>query len=306
MRVLKSSNEFFELMDQIGNGKFVTIGYVTGANLDVPKVKRKNPATNRMKGYPDYSVFSAEGENEIGALVKISSYNIRYLKRKTVGKKYGEYKDAANTIRGDFGLEPIADKEGYKQSTNWSENGPELYSGSNTDLQSHSYNPQNIYGIRPKGIVYAVDTEGHIMKELSQEQIKPYLKAKREIDGVAALRRMGAEEERIKEFISKINELKFRYINFESNSILWIAATVNGEKIVYINDNLNRVVDEININPADFIAIAKERYRDDLAELQESYRRRTNKKVVRLTESDLRGIVRSVVLECINGRRKLF
>ena len=89
MRVLKSSNEFFELMDQIGNGKFVTIGYVTGANLDVPKVKRKNPATNRMKGYPDYSVFSAEGENEIGALVKISSYNIRYLKRKTVGKKYG-------------------------------------------------------------------------------------------------------------------------------------------------------------------------------------------------------------------------
>ena len=203
-------------------------------------------------------------------------------------------------------MEPIADKEGYKQSTNWSENGPELYSGSNTDLQSHSYNPQNIYGIRPKGIVYAVDTEGHIMKELSQEQIKPYLKAKREIDGVAALRRMGAEEERIKEFISKINELKFRYINFESNSILWIAATVNGEKIVYINDNLNRVVDEININPADFIAIAKERYRDDLAELQESYRRRTNKKVVRLTESDLRGIVRSVVLECINGRRKLF
>ena len=306
MRRIATSNEFFDILDKIGNGKFVTIGYVTGANLNVPTVKRKNPLTNRMKGYPDYSVFTDEGDGEIGALVKITSYNMRYLNRQTVGKKYGEYKDSANAIRTNFGIDPIADRESYKQGTDWSPNGPELYNGKNSDLQTHSYNPQNLYGVKPKGIVYAVDTEGHIMKELSQEQIKPYLKTKREIDGVAALRKMGAEEERIKEFISKINELKFRYINFESNSILWIAATVNGEKIVYINDNLNRVVDEININPADFIAIAKERYRDDLAELQESYRRRTNKKVVRLTESDLRGIVRSVVLECINGRRKLF
>ena len=268
MRRVASSNEFFDILDKIGNGKFVTIGYVTGANLDVPKVSRKNPLTNRMKQYPDYTVFGNE-QGEIGALVKITSYNMRYLNRTTVGQKYGEYKDSANGIRGNFGLDPIGSKQGYKQGTNWSPNGPEMYNGNNVELQDHSYNPQNIYGVKPRGVVYAVNNEGHIIKELKPEQVKPYLKAKREMDGVAALRKMGTEEERIQDYINQMNNLKFKYINFESNSILWIAATINGEKIVYINDNLSRAVDGININPQDFRAIARERYQIDLNNLQE-------------------------------------
>ena len=290
MRQVKTSNEFFDILDKIGNGKFITIGYVTGANLNVPTIKRKNPETNRMKGYPDYSVFMDDGDDEIGALVKISSYNIQYLNRATVNKKYGEYKDSANTIRAEFGLNPIEKKESYKQGTSWSENGPELYKGNNSDLSSHSYNPQNVFHVKPKGIVYAVNKEGHIMKALPEERIKDYFKKKREIDGVSALRKMGMEEDRIQEYIDKINALKFRYINFESNSILWIAATINGEKIVNINDNLQRAVDDINIRPEDFRAIARERYQIDLANLQEN---RTNKRkqVIRLTESEFRKII---------------
>ena len=72
MRVVKTSEEYFDILDQIKGGAIITIGYVTGANLDVPKIKKKNPATNRMKGYDDYSMFQNEGENEIGALVKIT------------------------------------------------------------------------------------------------------------------------------------------------------------------------------------------------------------------------------------------
>lgn len=300
MRRVASSEEFFDILDRIGNGKFVTIGYVTGANLNVPTIKRRNPETNRMKGYPDFSVFGAEGENEIGALVKITSYNMRYLNRTTVGKKYGEYKNAANGIRGNFGLDPIGNRESYKQGTSWSPNGPELYKGQNTKLQSHSYNPQNIHGVKPKSIVYAIDTEGHIIKALSQKQIEPYLKAKREIDGVAALRKMGAEEEKIQDYISQINNLKFRYINFESDSILWIAATINGEKIVYINNNLARAVDGIDIRPEDFRAIARERYQIDLADLQEMANNYMSKKVIRLTESDLHRIIENSVKKYIN------
>lgn len=289
MRRVASSSEFFDILDKIGNGKFVTIGYVTGANLDVPTVSRRNPATNRMKKYPDYTVFG--GEEEIGALVKITSYNMRYLNRTTVGQKYGEFKTSANDIRTNFGIDPIADKTSYKQGTNWSPNGPEIYNGKNADLQSHSYNPQNIFGVKPKGVVYAINKEGHIIKELSPEQVRPYLKAKREIDGVAALRKMGAEEERIQDYINQINNLKFKYINFESNSILWIAATINGEKIVYINDNLYRAVDGIDINPQDFRAIARERYQIDLNDLQEMTKKTMNKNIFRLTEGDLRKLV---------------
>ena len=297
MRQVKTSNEFFDILDRIGNGKFVTIGYVTGANLNVPTIKRKNPETNRMKGYPDYSVFMDEGDGEIGALVKISSYNMRYLNRTTVGKKYGEYKDAANAIRGEYGLDPIADKEGYKQGTSWSENGPELYKGQNDALASHSYNPQNVFGVKPKGVVYSVDKEGHIMKAIPEDKIKDYLGKKREVSGVAALRKMGMEEEKIKEFVKRMDDLKFRYINFESNSILWIAATINGEKIVYINDNLQRAVDGINIRPEDFREIARERYKVDLANLHES---KTRKMVVRITESDLHEIIGNSVRKYLN------
>ena len=85
--------------------------------------------------------------------------------------------------------------------------------------------------------------------------------------------KMGAEEEKIKEYLGKIAELKFSYVNFEANSILWIAASVNGEKIVYINDNFQRAVDNINIRPEDFRAIARERYQIDLANLQEMARK---------------------------------
>ena len=293
MRRIETADKFFDLLDQMGRGKFVTIGYVSGANLNVPTVSRKNPATNRMKKYDDYSVF---GEN-IGALVKITSYNMQYNHRDTVNKKYGEYKQAFNSLRGEFGLDPVQDKQGYKTGSNWGSNGPELYNGGNEDLKSHSYNAQNTYGANIKSITYAVDTNGHIIQELTPEQVKPYIKEKSPISGVKALREMGVEEERIQEYIKREIELHMRYKNFESNSILWIAATINGEKIIYINDRLTRAVNDINIAPEDFIKIAKERYQEDLATLQEMANRYSMK--FRLTESELRQVVREAAMKII-------
>ena len=232
-RKVKTANEFFDLLDKLKNNTFVTIGYVTGANLNIPKVQRKNPATNRMKGYPDYSSFAREGyDAEIGALVKITSYNFRYFNREEVSKRYGEYKDKVNGIRARYAIDPIQDKESYKEKTAWSDRAPEVYKGQNAELQTHSYNPQNMFGANIKGVTYAVDTNGHIIRALDDDEVKPYLKAKSQDSGVTALRKMNAEEATIDSYLKEIQELKFRYMNFESNSILWMAATVDGEKIV--------------------------------------------------------------------------
>lgn len=303
MRVLKTSEEFFDILDKIGNGKFVTIGYVTGANLDVPTVKRKNPLTNRMKGYPDFSVFRGENDGEIGALVKISVYNMPYLNRKTVSKRYGEYKDSVNAIRANFGMDPIADRKGYKKGTSWSPNGPELYNGDNEELASHSYNPQNLYGVKPKSTIYAVDTDGHIMKELSKEQIIPYLKAKGEVSGVAALRKMGADEEKIKDYITQMEGLKFSYHNFESNSILWISATIDGEKTLYINDKLERSIEGIDIRPEDFREIAREKYQIALSDIKEMKMRMYNRKQSMISESFIRRVVNESIRNVIRRKR---
>ena len=276
MRRIATPNEFFDILDQIKGGQWVTIGAVVGANLNgYPSVKRKNPLTNRMKGYPDHEAFGVS--EEISALVKISSYNMHYSNRDKVSQRYGEWKQQVNSIRRDYGAPEIQDRDGYKGLNDYG-NGIEGYNGEKESLKGHSYAPQNIFNVKPKSLVYAINQEGHIIQALKPEQVKPYIKQYKEYNsnatsyrdsGANALMKMGVEEEKIKEYLQKIADLKFSYMNFEANSILWIAASVNGEKIVYINDNLSRAVDGININPQDFIAIAKERYQIDLSNLHE-------------------------------------
>lgn len=268
-RKVETPEKVFEILNDIGRNDFVCVGIVTGANLNIPQVKKKNPETNRMKNYDDWEKFGSDigSEEEIGALVKISSYNFRYYPTDDVNKKYGEWKSKANDIRSKYGLEPIQDKEGdYKDKINYG-SGINVYSGGDESKQGNFYIAFNSYGVKPKGIVYAVNKDGHIVQELSDEQVIPYLKEKDPyagVSGVSALKKMGMEEDEIERYVNDIRNLKFSYKNFEGNSILWIAATVNKQKIVYINDNLVKSVNGININKDDFIAKAVERYKVDM------------------------------------------
>lgn len=296
MRRIATPNEFFDILDQIKGGQWVSIGIVTSANLTrYPSIKRKNPLTNKMKGYPDHEAFGVT--EEIAALVKISSYNMHFSNRDKISKRYGDWKKSVNAIRNAYGLPEMGSRNSYKGTNNYG-GGIESYNGNNESLKGHSYAPQNVFGVKPKSIVYAVNQDGHIIQALKPEQVRQYVKKYREYSpdaasyrdsGANALMKMGVEEEKIKEYLGKIAELKFSYVNFEANSILWIAASVNGEKIVYLNDNFQRAVDNINIRPEDFRAIAKERYKKDIETIQEQIKRTNSMK---LTESRLRQIVR--------------
>lgn len=297
MRTIKSSDEFFDLLDTIKGGCFVTIGYVTSANVELPIIKRKNPLTNRMKGYNDYSQFNREGSDDnIGALVKITSYNFNYRNRQSVHDEYfNRVKPETNKIRAEFGIDDVGTKDNYKSVMSYGANGQEVYSGKNEKLFGNSYSPQNMAkAIRINSKIYAVNTNGNIVRELDSSEVK--FKAKKDPSGVAALRKMGADEDRIKQYIERINSLNFAYKNFEANSILYIVATVNGEKIVYINNNLQRTVEDIDINPQDFIAIAKEKYKQDIQEMRNIMKQN----VIRLTESDLHRIVKESVSKILN------
>lgn len=291
-RIVKTFEEFFDIMDDIGDTKFVNIGYVTGANLNVPKVKRKNPLTNRMKGYDDYSSW---GEG-IGALVKITNYNFQYRSSQKFAEMYGKYKADANAIRAKYGIEPIKDKENdYKEKMDYGKSGVYMYKGGNEEKMGHSYRMQNVHGA-PKisSTVYAVDTEGHIIRALDDEtEVRPYVKKKAPISGVNALRNMGRDEETIKAYVAEIEALGFKPHPFEASSLLFAVATVNGEKIIYINQKLQRTVNDINIQPEDFIQIVKEKYSKAL---QESIRMdMKGKTLIRLTESDIHRLVKESV-----------
>lgn len=274
-RMVQSPEKVFDILNDIGKNNFVSVGIVTGANLKIPQVKKKNPETNKLKNYDDWEKFGQEigSKEEIAALVGISSYNFRYYPNEEIKKQYGKYKSNVNDIRAKYGLEPMQDKENdYKEKMGYGK-GIDVYNGDDETKQGNFYVAFNAYNVKPRSVVYVVNNEGHIVQELTQEQVIPYLKEKDPyagISGVSALKKMGKEEEEIENFVNDIKALKFFYKNFEGNSILWIAATVNKQKIIYINDNLKKSVSGIDVNPEDFIAKAKERYNVDIQNMPEA------------------------------------
>lgn len=271
-RRIASANEFFDILSSMKGGCFATIGYVTGANLNIPQVKKKNPETGRMKGYDDYETFGkALGHTgEVGGVIKLTSYTLNWSTPKNIGNAYKKYKADVNDIRNEYGLEPMQDRESYKSTQEYGDNGISTYSGNNDELKLHSYTAQNVHNARTNGVYYLISTDGKVMREVDKSELLSYFKKKSEISGVSALRKMGVSEERIKEYIDKINALGMNYKNFEASSILYMVATVNGEKIVYINENLTQSVRGINIIPAEFTKIAKERYNIDFRTIQEA------------------------------------
>lgn len=271
-RKVKTPEEVFEILDKLPENKWVCIGYVTEANLSLPKVQRRNPATNRMKGYDDYETFGKEigYEDEIGALVKITSYNYRYYGVKSFDEKHNEYKANANIIRDKYGLPPIKDKENdYHKQMNYGK-GVKVYGGNNSEKQGNFYVAFNSVGANVKSVVYIVNKEGNITQELTQDQAKQYiLRRKYEVDGVPALRKMEAEEEQIQKYIEEIQSLKFSYKNIIGNQILWIVGATDGQKIIYLNDSLAKTVNDININTEDFVNKARERYAKEINNVPE-------------------------------------
>ena len=71
-------------------------------------------------------------------------------------------------------------------------------------------------------------------------------------------------------------------------------ATVNGEKIIYINERLSRAVNDINIQPDEFIKLVKQKYNIAVNE-----NRIMKKKLIKLTESDIHNIVMNTVRSLI-------
>lgn len=270
-RQLKTINEFFDIMNNLPLGKFISFGYVTGANLDVPKVNRRNPETNRMKGYPDYE--TAFGSDDIKALIKITSYTIPYAYKDNVMKRYNKYKNDVNDIRAKYGAPAMGDKAGYTQRINYGDGNISMYSGDNEELKNHTYISQNTKAaVRISSYVYTLNQEGKIMDELTPEQVRPYLNKRQADSGETALRKMGADELQIQSYIKEIDSLNFSYREFESNSLLWVTGTTkDGEPIAYINTKFKRFLksENINVYAPDIIEKAQEHYTDSLDEIIE-------------------------------------
>lgn len=271
MRRIATPDEIFDILDNIKGKKFATVGYITSANIDMPKVKRKNHETNRMKSFDDYAELGRQlgYDDEIGGILQLTSYNIQLSNRQEMKDSYAKYKNDANDIRAKYGIPPIETKEkNYTDTVHYGVNGVSVYGGENDEKTGHVYHPVNLFGANSKKTYYVLDKEGHIDRECNESELVNLFKEKKNsISGVKALRDMGADDERIEQYIKDMASLKMSYKNLEYSSILYVVATVKGEKLIYINSNLKRAVGQVNVNPSEFIEVVKDRYKDDLADI---------------------------------------
>ena len=294
MRKIATADELFDILSSIKGGVKVTIGYVTGANLKMPEVKMKNPKTNRTMGFHDYETFGkAIGEaGEVGGVVKLTSYSLNWQTPESYKKGYIKYKAGFDALRQEFGIDASQRRGGYAKHQDFGDKGISVYGGDNDEIKDHSYTKQNVYGAKINSVYYLVDMEGHIIREMDKSELSEFLNTKKpDISGVSSLREMGADDARIQEYIRREAELKFRTQFFETSHILYIVATANGEKILWVNEklehavrNVKKVLNGVNVIPAEFMRIAKERYNN---EIQES-------NTMKLNLNDIRYIVEEV------------
>ena len=265
MRKLATAEELFDVLAGMRPGRYATIAYVSGANLNIPQVKRKNPETNRMKSYDDYETFGKQlgVESEISGILKLTRYTLNWSSADNFAKQYNAYKKSYDEIRQRYGLEASGNRESTRKRVQFGAgNDVKTYKGDNEELANNSYTEQNIYGAKSSVSYYAINQNGDVVKEFSKDELKDFLKTKETV-GVAALRKLGKDDATIQQYVNDIKNLKMTYAKFEASSILYIVTTIGLERVMYINDELSRKVNDIVVKPETFINIATDKYNQD-------------------------------------------
>lgn len=265
MRKLATAEELFDVLAGMRPGRYATIAYVSGANLNIPQVKRRNPETNRMKSYDDYETFGKQLgiEGEISGILKLTRYTLNWSSADNFAKQYNAYKKSYDEIRQRYGLDASGNRESTRKRVQFGAgNDVKTYKGDNEELTNNSYTEQNIYGAKSSVSYYAINQNGDVVKEFGKDELKAFLKTKETV-GVAALRKLGKDDATIQQYVNDIKNLKMTYAKFEASSILYIVTTIGIERVMYINDELSRKVNDIIVKPETFINIATDKYNQD-------------------------------------------
>lgn len=303
-RRVTDANELFDILANIRNTAFVTFGYVKGVKLNYPTEKRRDPTTGKLRGYPDYNALGTEigSDGPVGAIIKFKSYNTPWYTSERYGRSYAAYKSAVDTTNEKYGLAKTGTADGHTKKIEYGKNGIEVYSGDNKDKETNSYMPkQNIAQARTVTTYYSVGTDGHVLQELDRSSFeKLYSKQRSAFDAaMAKFRKAGADESKVEEYIKEMagHNAKFATAKFETNSIVYIVATVDGEKITYINPNIRRAVNDVDIVGEDLANIVREKYSDDFSKLEECLRREgvLEESMLGVTASDVKRIVGEVM-----------
>lgn len=307
-------NEMIDIMSSIQGGVFVSLCYMNsakigktlsgkdinvdqfGQDLDNNRIEGDDEIYNNLKNYQQGGV-SRKNKFPYGGIVKMSTYQFNWQSEDNYGKNFHNYANKRDELLAKYGAEIQKRELKHDEKLNF---GTGISVGATDNTKHKLYTHQNGATIRnAKSKYFIVDNDGELKGGVSYEAIKELISKTKNIDGLSALKKIGATEEQIQEYIRDLKALNFRVLKLMFDSILYIVCSVNGEKIVYINNNLAKEVGSgsyiVNINPQSFIDMANQLYRQDMTNLQES-ENRYNIFKTKINES-VRSVLRSVLKE---------
>ena len=147
-RMVAGPDEFFDILDKIKPGQFMTFGYVTAAKLDYPKKKILNPATKRMNTVDDYQTFGQNlgVQDNVTGVVKVCIYNMQWQDKKKFSQRYNDFKTTRDSLYDKYGL--TRNSARYQTQNNNYGGGVKQYAGDNDDLKLHTYTDANLYDVK--------------------------------------------------------------------------------------------------------------------------------------------------------------
>ena len=88
-RTITEPNDFYNFLDGIQAGQWITMGYVTPVKVNTPKGYRINPETNRKNQFDDWDAFGQQYNLEnVTGVIKLSTYHFHWQDSESVGKQY--------------------------------------------------------------------------------------------------------------------------------------------------------------------------------------------------------------------------
>lgn len=265
------TNDFFDMVSRMKGGARASFGYVSAADLNTPTTSVINPKTGRPNKVSDWAAFGkqlGETDNNVGGVIKFGMYTLNWRSPYNMTRHYNQnYVTPVNALRDKYGVEHIQKREVPQIKTN--SYGVSAYAGDKEELKGNTYSQQDMKTANTKKEThyYLISTDGNIIREASIEELKPYFKEKG-VDGIKAFKQLvtdgkATEEEMLnmfKEYGVELNNINFQYRNFIHSHIVYVITSIKGEKKRFFNRKLTDCVKGININPQEFINLAKRMY----------------------------------------------
>lgn len=281
-------NEMIDILSSINGGVFVTLCYMNSARIGKTLSGKEinvdqfgqDLDNNRIEGddetYKELKRYQQGGNNRknkfpYGGIVKMSTYQFNWQNEENYGKNFHKYAKERDALLAQHGAEIPKREIKHDERLKYG-NGVSV--GATDNTKGKLYTHQNGATIRNATSRYfVVDKDGELKGGISFNSIQQIIAKSNDPDGVSALKKIGASDEVIEEYVKELKKLNFSVLKLSYDSILFIVATVNGEKIIFINNNLSNEIGsgayKIKINQQSFIDIANKIYKQSVTTLDE-------------------------------------